>query len=344
MLRHPDRRTTWIGVGVLRFREPLGRDEAAVLSILSSRISVVQTALPLSAARMSGDQWVPGDPCQPVVTSSDVHIPASVVRRFDLNQEAPIRVLAAADGTWVTVAIHHAAFDGSNVFTLFRMIAGHHPRSVARSRTFERRTLPPWSVMRRLMRPADPVAPSSPHPDEETFVAATLPLVGRGITTRLPEACVAATLEHCRRLGQPCRRVGLSLGLVARAGDGDISTYRRIDLRSDAPLRPVIEQALRAPEEPWEIVHAPRALRLASPLVGRLSDTVLVSNFGRPVIPGLRSLECYPVARGRSALAFGAVRVAGGASTITLRARSLTPDDGGRILRGVVEHLARSHA
>ncbi|MHB8219251.1 MAG: hypothetical protein ACYDHU_02855 [Acidimicrobiales bacterium] len=165
--------------------------------------------------------------------------------------------------------------------------------------------------------------------------------MGRGITTRLPEACVAATLDHCTRAGQPRRRVGLSLGLVARAGGGDISTYRRIDVRSDAPLRPSIEKALAAPEEPWEMVHAPRALRLASPLVGRLSDTVLVSNFGRVEIPGLHSLECYPVARGRSALAFGAVRVARGTSTLTLRARSLTPDDGRRILRGVVEHLSR---
>jgi hypothetical protein len=342
MLHHPDRRTTWVGLGVLRFKEPLGTDEPTLHDYLASRLAAVQAALPLSAARIRGDRWVAGAPCRPEVVTSEDSIPAAVVRGFDLHREPPLRVVAAANGMWVTIALHHAAFDGSNVFTLFRIIAGHQPRRVPRARTFERRTVPPWSILKRLLRPADPVVPSSPPPTTDTFVSVTLPLVGRDITTRLPDACVAATLDHCNRAGAPCRRVGLSLGLVAHSGDGDISTYRRIDARAGGSLRPAIERSLAAREEPWEIVHGTRLLRLAAPFVGRVSDTLLVSNFGRVEIPGLHALECYPVARGRSALAFGAVRVSGGRSTLTLRARYLSPEDGRRILLGVIEHLTRS--
>ena len=150
---------------------------------------------------------------------------------------------------------------------------------------------------------------------------------------------MAAAVAHSARAGRPCRRVGLTLGLVARTGEGDLSTYRRIDRRAGEPLGPAITAALEQTDEPWEIVHSPRLLALLSPLVRRMSDTVLVSNFGRVDIPGLSSLEMYPAARGRSAVAFGAVRLAKGSSTLTLRARNLDRADARAILDDVLARL-----
>jgi hypothetical protein len=343
MVRHPDQRTSWAALGVLRFSEPFAHGAEAVRSTMAARLVELQRTLPLAGARLRDGQWVAGEP-NPVVVipARDEPVPPSAVRHFDLAREAPLRIVAADDGTWATAVGHHAAFDGTNAFTMFRGVAGVEPHpAVIRSRQFQRRAAFPWDAAARLLRPADPVVPSSPRPPHESFLAAELPIVGKGIATRFPEACAAAAIAHNARAGKPCRRIGITLGLVAQTGEGDLSTYRRIDCPAEAPLRGAIEEALAATDEPWEIVHSPRVLRLLSPLVERMSDTVLVSNFGRVDIAGLDALEMYPVARGRSAVAFGAVRLARGASTLTLRARDLSRDDARLILDDVLERLRR---
>ncbi|MHB1890183.1 MAG: hypothetical protein ACYCUF_04795, partial [Acidimicrobiales bacterium] len=158
----------------------------------------------------------------------------------------------------------------------------------------------------------------------------------------LPEALAHALMEHNARAGVPLKKIGLSISVVEVDEGEAVASYRRVDVRAGSDLRPAVEAALRSPEEPWEILHAPRALRLLAPLAGRLSDTLLLSNFGRVQLGGARSLEIYPVARGRSAVAFGAVRVAGAESTLTIRARSLSNQDAKSVLARALEHLAGS--
>jgi hypothetical protein len=103
----------------------------------------------------------------------------------------------------------------------------------------------------------------------------------------------------------------------------------------------VTKEALRRPEEPWEITRAPRALKLLTPLVSRMSDPVLVCNFERVGMPGARVLEVYPAVRGRSALAFGAVRLAGGSSSLTLCSLNLSRDEAQHVLDETIGHLVR---
>lgn len=341
MVRHPDQRTSWAPFGILRFAEPFATGEEAVRACLVERVQVLQRTLPLVGARLRGEQWVAGEPNEPLIVGADADpVPTWAVRHFDLTVEAPMRIVAGDDGMWATVVGHHAAFDGSNCFTMFRGVAGVPPRApVIRRRSFERRARFPWDAAARFVHPADAIVASTPHPPKETCLAAELPIVGRGITTRLPEACVAAVVAHNARAGKPCRRIGLTLGLVAQTEEGDLSTYRRIDRRAGTPLATAIAEALATTAEPWEIVHSPRMLRLLSPFVDRMSDTVLVSNFGRAEIAGLTSLAMFPVARGRSAIAFGAFRLAHGKSMLSLRARDVNREEAQQILDDVLDRL-----
>jgi hypothetical protein len=87
------------------------------------------------------------------------------------------------------------------------------------------------------------------------------------------------------------------------------------------------------------LLEAPAALQLLRPLVGRLSDSVLVSNIGCHPGPRLSRLEFFPVARGRSAVAIGAAGVRRGFATVTLRARDLTETDGARLLEQLTDAL-----
>ncbi len=99
--------------------------------------------------------------------------------------------------------------------------------------------------------------------------------------------------------------------------------------------------ALVSTEEPGEQVSAPKALVAAlAPVVERFSDTILLSNLGRHPVAGISRLDFFPVARGRSAVCFASASVAGGETTLTLRARDLSPGAARRLLDGAVAHLA----
>ena len=164
--------------------------------------------------------------------------------------------------------------------------------------------------------------------------------MGAGVRTKLPQACLDAACSFSEKMGRPCKRIGLSLGIAPTHGPVNHSTYRRIDARFGAPLSQSIEAALAAPEDPWEIRHSTKMLKLFSHVAPRLSDTVILTNLGRQHMPGITRLEGFPVARGRSAVAYGAIRLAGGDSTITLRARDIDLDDANAIIDDVIARIA----
>jgi hypothetical protein len=343
MLRHPDRRTTWAGAGVLRFEEPLGGgDPAKVGRIVEERFAELHRCFPLVGARLRGTTWHPGATNPVAFSDANRSVAPEHVRAFDLSTEAPLRLFADSHGSWITVVPHHAAIDGASVVGMFKILCGQAPGAPERTRALARRSVPAWSALTRLAWPADPVAPSPEQPEHDSFAHVQLPAIGKDAATRLPEALAHALMEHNARAGVPLKKIGLSISVVEVDEGEAVASYRRVDVRAGSDLRPAVEAALRSPEEPWEILHAPRALRLLAPLAGRLSDTLLLSNFGRVQLGGARSLEIYPVARGRSAVAFGAVRVAGAESTLTIRARSLSNQDAKSVLARALEHLAGS--
>ncbi|HEX2155679.1 MAG TPA: hypothetical protein VHS79_01645 [Actinomycetes bacterium] len=221
----------------------------------------------------------------------------------------------------------------------------------------------------RLVRPADRVAPSLARPVRETLAVAEVGLAGPGVTARLVAAAVAAAGAHNARLGRPWRRVGVNVGLAGpvaggdRAGahrpgglaetgaggpgrpadawpPGNRSRYRRLDLRPGEPAGTALDAALARTREPLDQVWSPRFGWVLEPVVGRFSDSLLVSNLGRRAVPGVTRLEFFPVARGRSAVAVGAVGLAGGPATVSVRARDLSAEDIRALLADLVERLA----
>lgn len=341
-VNHPDRTTSWVIVLVAR-----AAAGGAVVqpSLIQSRLSDLRTTTPLVGARLRGSAWHGGDPPRAQLIEGIVD-PLTVLplHRFDLTAEAPLRVVGAADGTWLALCAHHFAFDGLGMIALMRgLLTGEREVvSTYRASSVSSRSEIPWPLFRRVMLPADPVAASSPVPPSEVLLTRAVELGGKQVTSKLAAACTKAAIAHNRRCGAPVRRIGIS---VAVGGvDGDSATYRRIDVRPNAPIRQAVERALSTSEVPRELVALPRAARLLSPVLGRLSDTILVSNLGRPAVGNVASLDFFPVARGRSAVALGAVSILGGRSTLTLRARFLDPSDAQLLLDGAVAALGRELA
>jgi hypothetical protein len=213
----------------------------------------------------------------------------------------------------------------------------------------------------RMVRPADRVAPSPGRHLREALAVREIELGGPGVTARLAEAAVAAAGARNARVGRPWRRVGLNFGLAGPGeaagaagvggrvggggaaglgGVGNHSRYRRIDLRPGEPVGPALAAALASPREPLDQVWSPRFGWLLGPVSGRFSDSLLVSNLGRREVPGATRLDFFPVARGRSAVAVGAAGLAGGPSTVSLRARDLSSEDAEALLADLVARLA----
>jgi hypothetical protein len=218
----------------------------------------------------------------------------------------------------------------------------------------------------RLVRPADRVAPSLVRTGREALAVAEVDLSGPKVTARLAAAAVAAAGAHNARLGHRWRRVGLNLGLAGLTGPGphpvggggeaggdgpgrsgvggggelgNFSRYRRVDLRAGEAVGTALETALARDREPLDQVWSPRFGWVLEPVVGRFSDSLLVSNLGRREVPGATRLEFFPVARGRSAVAVGAVGLAGGPVTVSVRARDLSSEDAEVLLADLVGRL-----
>lgn len=77
-----------------------------------------------------------------------------------------------------------------------------------------------------------------------------------------------------------------------------------------------------------------------APVIERFSDTILVSNLGRHDVAGVTRLDFFPVARGRSAVCFASASITGADTTLTLRARDLSPGTAKRLLQEAAARLS----
>ena len=306
--------------------------------VVAERLQVASAAFPLTAARLQGRWWRPSTSAAvSVADPGAVPLEIAPIGRFDLQNEPPLRVVVGAEGTWVLLCAHHFAIDGLGMVSLLRSLLTGEPGPAPPdyTRITGPRRLPTDSV-RRLIRPVDPVAPSSLTPRRETFVSAPVQLTGRHVTARLARACAEAAHEHNRVRGMPLRRFGLSVAVGGAEGEG--ATYRRVDLSPGQDVETEVDRALADPAVPIDVKGLPPGAALLRPLLARLSDTMLVSNLGRLDLP-VNGVEFYPVARGRSAVAVGATGLAGQPTTLTLRARDLARADAMSLLQRIVPGL-----
>jgi hypothetical protein len=322
---------------------------------LQDRLEELHRAVPMTGARLHDETWHPGPPTEPRVVDGDPLDAPDLLGRFDLATEPPFRVLAGSGGTRLAVACHHAAFDGRSLVALLGALVGGvqvvGPASAGVGPGRPGRGVPESrGLVGRLVRPADRVAPSLAGTVREALVVREIDLSGPGVTARVAAAAVAAAGARNRLLGRPWRRVGVNLGLAGleEAGVGETggpvvpgnrSRYRRVDLAPGEPVGPALAAAVASPREPLDQVWSPRLGWLLGPVAGRFSDSLLVSNLGRREVPGATRLDFFPVARGRSAVAVGAVGLAGGPSTVSLRARDLSPQDAEALLADLVARL-----
>jgi hypothetical protein len=262
----------------------------------------------------------------------------------------------------MAVACHHAAFDGLSLLALLAALVrpqghpddpatlplrGPAPRGPGLERGnawgAPRRRAPELrGLVGRAVRPADRVAASLARPVREALTVAEVDLAGPGVTARVASAAVAAAGAHNARLGRPWRRVGVNVGLAGGTQGGipgNHSRYRRVDLRAGEAVGVALDAALARNREPLDQVWSPRFGRVLEPVVGRFSDSLLVSNLGRREVPGATRLEFFPVARGRSAVAVGAAGLAGGPATVSVRARDLSSEDAGALLADLLARL-----
>jgi hypothetical protein len=331
--RHPDRRTTWIIVLLARFED----GQAPTPDELHERILAAADHVPLVAARLQGDWWTRSSAPGVTVAAPGLPLQGAALHPFDLGLEAPVRVVTSQRRDWVLLAGHHFAFDGLGLVSLFRALlsgiaepAPDYARVDADSRSLR-------PTLRRLFRPADPVAPSSTVPAGDTFTSRPIVVAGRGVTAGLAQATAIAIAEHNAAAGMRLDRIGISVAVGGVGGAG--ATYRRIDVASVGNVERAVRAALSDPAVPPESKALPRGAGfLIRPLLSRFSDTALVSNLGRLDLPGVRALEFYPVARGRSAVSVGAAGLKDGPTTLTLRSGRLSQADAATLLARVAHH------
>jgi len=318
-----------------------GEDRLVDPGLVQDRLDLLPTVSPLVAGRLRGGHWsIDTPPVVEVVPGPVEFQPALPLHPFDLAGEAPLRVVIGGDGTWLALCAHHFAFDGLGMVSVLRsLLTGHLERaSVYTATSVSSQPESRWPLFRRLVRPVDPVAPSRPSPSGEVLESQPVELSGKRITARLADACSRAVVAHNRARGERIDRIGITAAVGGVGGDS--ATYRRIDLDVGDPVLSAVDAALAVEEVPRDAVSVPRAARLLAPVLGRLSDTILVSNLGRLDLVGVHRVDFFPVARGRSAVAFGAASARGGESTLSIRARRLDRHDARSLLERAIAEMA----
>lgn len=324
LLRFPDPRTAWVVVTVATLEHPLAD--------LDERIARLHGDVPLVGARLHGETWLPGAPPSVDVVNGEPLDHRSIDRPFDLATGPPLRIICSLDGLRLGVISHHAAFDGLALVAILRSLtAGERPSPVDSPPPG-----PPGSklpLLQRLAQPANRVAPTPGIWPGDAYRSQTVELGGTGVTGRIAAAAVAAAVEHNERHGARLPKAGLTIAVGGPAGVGNVASYRRIDVGPGDPIAAQVQAALATPDEPGEQVQAPKLLmRALQPVVERFSDTILISNLGRHRVPGVRRIDFFPVARGRSAVCIASAAVEGGETSLTIRARDLSPGDAQRFL------------
>jgi hypothetical protein len=286
-------------------------------------------------------------------------------------------VLVGAGGTRVAVACHHAAFDGLGLVAVLAALLGGPLPAPPAPTGGGRPPAELRGLLGRLARPADRVAPSPRPPAGDALAVREVALSGPGVTARLGRpwrrvginlglagSGAAGAPASLAEPGQAAAGPSANQWDPSQAGTGAPgaagapgpgppgdprapgqvvagyrSRYRRVDLRAGAAAGPAVAAALASPREPVDQVWSPRLGRLLGPVARRGSDSLLVSNLGRLAVPGATRLDFFPVARGRSAVAVGAAGLAGGPSTVSLRARDLSTEDAEALLADIVARL-----
>ena len=309
--RHPDRRSPWVIVSHCAYRDG---GEVPPPEVLDARLRTAASAFPFLACRLRSGRLAPAHPPR-VRVADGSPLAVAPVGHFDLGNEPPLRVMTSCDSDWLLLCAHHHAFDGSGLVALLDSILTGVPATAPDYLTFSSPRRPPTDALRRLLRPADPVAPSPNPPSSDSFATAEVHLSGPHITAQIAEAATRAVRAHNTQHERPLRRFGLSIAIGGIRGEA--ATYRRLDLRPNDDVAAAVVRAMEQKTVPTELGGLPPGARLLWPVLNRLSDTILVSNLGRLNLP-VRKLEFYPVARGRSAVAFGASGLPGRPTTLTL--------------------------
>lgn len=338
LLRFPDPRTDWVVVTVATLAAPLDRPT------LHARLAELHRAVPMAGARLQGETWVPATTATPLGIDGEPLDDPRLDQPFDLAVEAPLRLVLGRGGFRLAVVGHHAAFDGLALVAILESLTGGSlPGPVASPPSGEAGSK--LALLSRLARPADAVAATPGVWPGDAYATEVVSVTGKGVTSAITDACVAAVVAHNAASGKRLRRVGITVAVGGPVGVGNVASYRRVDLAADGPVASLVQAALVSPLEPGEQVSAPKALMaLLAPLVERFSDTILVSNLGRHDLFGVTRLDFFPVARGRSAVCFASASIAGGETTLTIRARDLSPGAARRLLGDAAARLARRTA
>lgn len=334
LIRFPERQTTWVVVMKVHLEaDPVDLDE---------RLIALTGHVPLVGARLRGEEWWADKPTPVLHATGDPLLHPEALREFDLENEAPLRIILGEHKQLALIA-QHAAFDGLAMIALLRfLLNGPVPEPVTSAPAGPADGMKPYLM--RLARPAHAVAPSVSVPSIETLVARTTTVSGRQTTGRMAAAFVAACVSHNARRGKPFQRVGITIPIAGPvAGVGNVAGYRRIDISPNDSVVDAVVAAIKDHAEPQLQVRSTRYLKLTRPLVPRLSDSILASNLGGHAVDGARRIDFYPVARGRSAVACGFTTVTGAESSMTLRARRLDQGDAQRILDEAVERFEASN-
>jgi hypothetical protein len=346
ILRHPDRKTTWVQVVAATLSEPI----PGLAELCGDHLQEINDRAPIVGARLHDEIWIPGEPSRTIEVSGDPLDAPQLLKPFALSSEPPVRTLVSADGWRIALAVHHAALDGRGMVTLIHaLIGGPLPEpevEVANPFPTAGRSSGSLMALSRVLRPADRVPPSPVPPARDSLAVRRLHPADRFVVMvpRIAAAAIEAIAERSEALGWPWRRIGLTIPVGgAITGLANLATYRRVDLRRGESVRQAISRAVKAGPMPIELTRSPRSLRFLSPIADRFSDSLLVSNHGLYDLPGIAELDVFPVARGRSAVSFGAATVEGGVSTIALRARDLTREDAEDLLDLTIRRLEGRH-
>ena len=331
VLRSADRRTRWVVMLAATLSGPQSVED---------RVERLHAAVPMIGARLHREEWRPGLPPEVATIDGDPLLAPSLRAEFDLSREPPLRIAIDRAHIRIVLSAHHAAFDGRALVMLLSGLLGREVAVTTPSvpAVVQRRLS---SHLRDAFRTVDRVAPSSPRATAEALATARVSLSGSSVTARIAAAAVAAVAEHNKGLNAPWRRVRISLGIGGLPGAGNAASYRRATVVPGEPVVDAVDAAIRDPAEPAELVSISRYAWVLAPVVGLFSDSLLVSNLGRIELPLVRRVEFFPVARGRSAVSFGAASVSGGDGTLSIRARDLTQIDADRLLERTVVFLEK---
>jgi hypothetical protein len=235
----------------------------------------------------------------------------------------------------VLLAAHHGALDGLGLLALLGVALGARVASSARglgdrgpARSFAGAAA--RRVTEALLFPPHRIA-SQPGAGRGLVAAgdelAALPVPPfEGGTPALVGAAAQAVRRWNRDRSAPIDRLVMAVGASRRPGTAPTleegSAYLRLRLQSteQEDIRRALGKALPQPAAPALTGLGPLA-PFARRLSGRLGSTMLVSNLGRLTGPAeLLRVAFYPVAHGRSGVAFGAATVRG-VGVLTIRAR-----------------------